>query len=339
LWLLIRTSNMAVKRLLTIAFVLLGLSSVYGQDPHFTQFYANPLYLNPAFAGVKQCPKVNVNYRNQYPSLGVYQTYSASYDQYVDRLNGGVGVLIMQDEAANGALSLTEASLIYSYHLTVTRDFSILFGAQGTFRQRALDWNSLTFPDQIDPFYGFVKPTNEIAPDNTTNSHLDLTFGMLGFTEHFYAGITASHVTEPNEAFLSNNSLPMKLSAQMGATIPLGRKRLYNSLDNLLIPHVVFQSQGGANQLTGGVSFNRGPMTGGMAYRQAIGAISTNPDALVFIVGIAPNDVPWTFGYSYDYTISPLKNTLGGAHEISMSYQFPCRSRRTRYSEIKCPKF
>ena len=224
---------MAVKRLLTIAFVVLGLSSVHGQDPHFTQFYANPLYLNPAFAGVKQCPKVNVNYRNQYPSLGVYQTYSASFDQYVDKLNGGVGVLIMQDEAANGALALTEASLVYSYHLTVTRDFSVLFGAQGTFRQRALDWNSLTFPDQIDPFYGFVKPTNEIAPDNTTNSHLDLTFGMLGFTENFYMGVTASHVTEPNEAFLSNNKLPMKLSAQMGATIPIGRKRLYNSLDNL----------------------------------------------------------------------------------------------------------
>lgn len=330
---------MAVKRLLTIAFVVLGLSSVYGQDPHFTQFYANPLYLNPAFAGVKQCPKVNVNYRNQYPSLGVYQTYSASFDQYVDKLNGGLGVLIMQDEAANGALALTEASLVYSYHLTVTRDFSVLFGAQGTFRQRALDWNSLTFPDQIDPFYGFVKPTNEIAPDNTTNSHLDLTFGMLGFTENFYMGVTASHVTEPNEAFLSNNKLPMKLSAQMGATIPIGRKRLYNSLDNLLIPHVVFQSQGGANQLTGGVSFNRGPLTGGMAYRQALGAISSNPDALVFILGVAPNDVPWTFGYSYDYTISPLKNTLGGAHEISMSYQFPCRTRATRYSEIKCPKF
>jgi hypothetical protein len=131
----------------------------------------------------------------------------------------------------------------------------------------------------------------------------------------------------------------MKLSAQMGATIPIGRKRLYNSLDNLLIPHVVFQSQGGANQITGGVSFNRGPLTGGMAYRQALGAISSNPDALVFILGVAPNDVPWTFGYSYDYTISPLKNTLGGAHEISMSYQFPCRTRAARYSEIKCPKF
>jgi len=226
---------MAIKRLFTIVFLFLGLSSIQGQDPHFTQFYANPLYLNPAFAGVKQCPKVNVNYRNQYPSLGVYQTYSSSYDQYVDALNGGVGVLIVRDEAANGALSLTEASLIYSYHLSVSREFSILFGAQGTFRQRALDWGSLTFPDQIDPFYGFVKPTNEIPPNNNINSHLDLTFGIVGFTENFYAGVTASHLTQPNEAFLTNNNLPLKISAQVGGTIPIGRKRLYNSLDNLLM--------------------------------------------------------------------------------------------------------
>ena len=122
---------------MVIFFFILGISSARGQDPHFSQFYANPLYLNPAFAGVKQCPKVNVNYRNQYPTLGVYQTYSVSFDQFVDALNGGVGVLIVQDEAANGALSLTEASLIYSYHLAVSRKFSILFGAQGTFRQRA----------------------------------------------------------------------------------------------------------------------------------------------------------------------------------------------------------
>ena len=28
-----------------------GPLSAWGQDPQFTQFYANPLYLNPAFAG------------------------------------------------------------------------------------------------------------------------------------------------------------------------------------------------------------------------------------------------------------------------------------------------
>ena len=60
----------------------------FAQDAHFSQYYANPIYLNPAFAGSK-VSDVHTNYRNQYPELGVYQTYSASYDQYVDKLNGG----------------------------------------------------------------------------------------------------------------------------------------------------------------------------------------------------------------------------------------------------------
>ena len=51
------------------------------QEPTFTQFYANPLYLNPAFAGSNKCPRVNLNYRNEWPNLsGNYVTYSASYD-------------------------------------------------------------------------------------------------------------------------------------------------------------------------------------------------------------------------------------------------------------------
>jgi type IX secretion system PorP/SprF family membrane protein len=271
--------------------------------------------------------------------LGVYQTFSASYDQYVDGLNGGIGFMIMQDEAANGDLSLTEASGIYSYHLQVNRDFMVLFGAQATFRQRSLNWNNLTFPDMIDPFFGFVKPTNEIRPDETTVQQIDLSFGMLGFTENFYVGASAHHVTQPNEAFLSTSTLPIKVTAQAGATIPIGRKRLYNDLDNLLIPNIVYQTQGGAHHMTAGVSFNRGPLTGGLGYRQALGVVSTNPDALIAIIGIAPNDVPWKFGYSYDYTISPLGNVMGGAHEVSLAYQFPCRSRRARSSEVKCPKF
>ena len=32
-------------------------SDVMAQDPQFSQFYANPLYLNPAFAGTARCPR------------------------------------------------------------------------------------------------------------------------------------------------------------------------------------------------------------------------------------------------------------------------------------------
>ncbi|MDZ7848575.1 MAG: type IX secretion system membrane protein PorP/SprF [Owenweeksia sp.] len=73
-----------------------------------------------------------------------------------DALNGGLGVLVMRDAAGDGALTATEASAIYSYHLQVSREFTLQAGFQATFRQRGIDWAGLNFPDEIDPFYGFV---------------------------------------------------------------------------------------------------------------------------------------------------------------------------------------
>src|SRR5690606_23124412 len=56
-----------------------------GQDMHFSQFYANPLDLNPAMTGVMDCNiRFNLNYRNQWASVlksNAFQTISASYDQ------------------------------------------------------------------------------------------------------------------------------------------------------------------------------------------------------------------------------------------------------------------
>jgi type IX secretion system PorP/SprF family membrane protein len=309
------------------------------QDPHFSQYYANPLYLNPAFAGVDKSPTVHLNYRNQYPQLGVYNTFSASFDGYVEGINGGLGVMAMRDEAAQGNLSLTEVSALYSYHLTVNRKFTLLSGFQATFRQRQLDWYNLTFPDMIDQFYGFVKPTNEIPPENTTNQHLDLSFGMIGYTEKFYIGAAAHHLTQPNEAFLSNNKLPLKFTAHAGLTLQLGRRRLYNSTDNLLIIHAVYQNQGPFSQLTSGLSFNRGPITGGLALRTSLGTEANNPDAVIIILGLAPEKSPYTIGYSYDYTISAFTNVTGGAHEITFSYKFPCIKKKKGIKPMKCPKF
>ena len=85
---------------LVILFALISLSeTVLAQDPTFTQFYANPLYLNPAFAGSHGCPRFALNYRNEWPNLsGNYVTYSASYDQYFKNISGGFGVLALHDQ-------------------------------------------------------------------------------------------------------------------------------------------------------------------------------------------------------------------------------------------------
>ena len=69
-------------------------SKTHAQDAAFSQFFANPIYLNPAMAGSNICPRLSLNYRNQWPGIGkTYVTYSATYDQYVEQLGGGPTVV------------------------------------------------------------------------------------------------------------------------------------------------------------------------------------------------------------------------------------------------------
>ena len=89
LFLLTEISRYMTKNLFLILFAaVLAVASLQAnaQDPAFSQFYANPLYLNPAFAGSDICPRMSLNFRDQWPGIGkTYVTYSASYDQYVDK--------------------------------------------------------------------------------------------------------------------------------------------------------------------------------------------------------------------------------------------------------------
>ena len=43
--------------------------TLQAQDPQFSQYYAAPLYLNPAFTGSEMLPRIGANYRNQWPGI------------------------------------------------------------------------------------------------------------------------------------------------------------------------------------------------------------------------------------------------------------------------------
>ena len=68
-----------------IALMMLGLQ-IRGQDLHFSQFYNNPLNLNPGLTGVFQADqRFAGSYRNQWRAVPVsYTTFSATYDQQMD---------------------------------------------------------------------------------------------------------------------------------------------------------------------------------------------------------------------------------------------------------------
>jgi type IX secretion system PorP/SprF family membrane protein len=236
------------------------------QDPAFTQFYANPLYLNPAFAGSVRCPRFALAYRNQWPNIqGTYSTYSASYDQHVDALSGGIGIMAWADDAGKGTLKTQSYSGIYSYQLNVSRTFSIKAGFQATYQTKKLDWTKLNFGDQIDDRNGFIYKTLEQNPDNKSGI-FDVSAGFLGFTKRYFFGFAAHHITQPNESVLGSNGnspLPRKFTGHAGAMIPLGN--IQN--EAFISPNILFMKQNNFQQLNLGLYFQKGPFLGGIWYR------------------------------------------------------------------------
>lgn len=313
---------------LTMSVVLtLGASA---QDPQFTQFYANPLYLNPAFAGTARCPRVVMNYRNQWPALsGTFVTTSVSYDQHVDGLQGGLGLLVTHDQAGKGTLNTTRVSGIYSYQQALTNKFSIKVGFEATYFQKSLDWSKLTFGDQIDPRRGFIYNTQDV-PRGGNVGNADFSAGILGYTDIFFVGFAAHHLTEPNESLIVGNSdLPMKFTAHGGAAIPIGMQGKYGEPRTRISPNVLYQQQASFRQLNLGLYIDHGPITAGVWYR--------TQDAFIALIGFHTDK--FKFGYSYDLTTSKLTTQTAGSHEISLQMQFNCKAKKRKFRVVACPTF
>jgi len=305
------------------------------QDPAFSQFYANPLYLNPAFAGASPggCPRANLNYRDQWPGIGrTYVTTSASWDQHVNQVGGGIGVVVAQDRSGSGNLNTSHAALLYSYNLQVNNKFAIKAGFEAAYRMIELDWEDLTFGDMIHPQYGFIYPTNEDIVNNPTmKSFPDFSTGILGYTENFFAGFAAHHLTQPNQGFISESELPTKLTAHIGGNFPISK---YKNSVTTVSPNFLYQKQKDFQQFNYGIYVNRGPIVGGLWARNSL----ENFDSFILMLGIIQD--AFKFGYSYDITVSKLKNsnTLG-AHELSFTLFMPCRARSKSFNTISCPQF
>jgi type IX secretion system PorP/SprF family membrane protein len=319
-----------LKRIVTMVVLLSATLSSRAQDPTFTQFYANPLYLNPAFAGSHGCPRFALNYRNEWPSLsGNYVTYSASYDQYFKNISGGFGVLATHDQQGQGTINTSMLGIVYSYHLKVTRKFSMMFGARAAWYQKFLDWDKLTFGDMIDPRRGFIYSTGDV-PRGGSRGFFDASAGVVGYSKSFFFGFAAHHLNTPNESMIIGDSpLPMRFTGHMGADIPLGKKSKYSNGTNIM-PNVIYQYQNGFQELSIGTYVKYGAFNVGVWYR--------NRDAFIMTIGV--NTGKFKLGYSYDVTVSKLNNGVsGGSHELSLGLNLSCKTKPISFKTISCPSF
>jgi type IX secretion system PorP/SprF family membrane protein len=314
------------------------LESSYGQDPTFSQFYANKLYLAPSFAGATEEYRFGLNYRNQWPAVpGVFHTYSISFDKAMPSFNSGIGVLATYDVAGSGNLSTTNIGLLYSYDFSINKEWHIRPGVNFKFYYLGLDLYKLIFNSQITG----SGTTPSITPPPFDNvADVDFATSVLVYNDRIWGGFTLDHLLKPKTSFYGDDAtIPVKFNLFGGVQV-LKKTRLRQKMQEVLSLAMNFQKQGKFYQSDLGIYYYKDPLIFGLWYRGIPFATSQAGDAIIGLIGIKTNSLQ--IGYSYDFTISNLISSTSGAHEISLVFEFNNLSlgaQRKRIRAIPCPEF
>lgn len=330
--------------------------AVTAQDPQFSQFYAAPLYLNPALAGSTGQARAGLNYRNQWPSMGAnFTTTSAYFDYFIEDKNSGVGVLLTQDKSSLANLQSLSLSAQYSYELKITDQLGFRPGFQAAVYNRNVNFSSLTFASQYDPSTGKFSnglPGDPSAANGNNKTFLDLSAGGVLFTRVAWLGFAANHLNRPNQSIVGDqrSPLPIKYSVHGGFKFYMksGVSKTYaRPMERSVAPAVQYRHQGQFDQMDVGLYFTFEPIVIGSWYRgipfKNVNGYLNN-ESIVLLIGfvkLGAKDA-LNIGYSYDYTISKLGPGSGGAHELSLVYTWPMRNPRKPPKDkliIPCPDF
>jgi type IX secretion system PorP/SprF family membrane protein len=322
-------------------------STVYkiacAQDPQFSQFYANPMYLNPAFTGNTAQLRMASTYRNQWPSIPKgYVSYTAAIDYNLEKAKSGIGFLATHDKAGNEGLKFTNLALLYSTHVRLNRLTFLKGGVKFSYTNRGVNQSELLFSDQI------IRDGAPFSIEEVGNSvnNFDFSAGLvLANTEKYWLGVSIDHINQPRYSFLNTNSfLDIKTSVHGGYVFELNKEDKVEK-PTYIKAIVHYKSQGKWDQLDIGAYYEKNPIFYGMWYRgipffKKFENEFPNNEALVLLFGVQANDL--RIAYSYDATISKLARYSGGAHEVSIVYEIATiikKRKNKRYFLAPCPKF
>lgn len=331
------------KLLFTYLFILIYISTK-AQDPHFSQFYANSLYLSPSFAGSTQGTRLITVIRDQWPGIpGSFFTTTLSLDHFIPTLNSGVGILLMKDVAGQGRLGSMQEGIQYTYQFRVFKNYQARPAIHFYHSNRTIDFNRLTFNDQLT-LSGVAGGSVEIPPLRQVG-YVDFASSIMIYSQKNWFGFTLDHLLEPNQSLIEGYSqIPMKYVFFAGYKFYLkGKTSTYN--EESINAWMYYRSQGKFDQIDLGAYWIRTPLILGFWFR-GIPIIKRyapgyqNNDAVIVQIGYMWKDIK--IGYSYDITISRLIANTYGSHEFSLIYEFNQNQRmkkKTKKVIIPCPKY
>jgi type IX secretion system PorP/SprF family membrane protein len=309
--------------------LLLGLSlslqpAIAQIDPHFSQYYANPLWLNPALTGVTDGDyRINVNAKQQWGTLNNgYFTAGASFDAAPTK-NLSFGAIVLNQLAGEISYNQLNALLSAGYRIRFgsSGEQIINFGLQAGIINKSFDASKVTLGSQYNPGAGYdpgmgfnedIVSSNFLAPD--VNAGVMFFDAEDGKNVNVFLGASASHLTRPKDKFLGMNTrMPIRFTGHGGARI-----KLNPLLD--ITPNFIYLRQGDAKETVAG------------AYAQLM--LNTESDLLfggnyrfedsaIAFVGVHLKRM--VIGVSYDFNTSNLNRATASRGGLELSVSFTSR--------------
>jgi type IX secretion system PorP/SprF family membrane protein len=315
-----------LKKILTLlACSLLLVPCVFGQDLHFSQFFNSPLTTNPANTGFIPDGdyRLGINYRDQWSSVMAvpYKTMSAFADVQLmkDRFeNGwlGAGAVILRDVAGSGNLTSTKMYGSIAYHQLLGYSSLLSLGFNIGYANKQINVANLKFPDQFDGKFFDNKLPTSVALSRNNIGYFDLQAGMNYAyfpTPNIYVntGFSVHHINRPHESFFESDAVGVDNRVPM---------RYIGFLNGSLNPNIYYTRQANASELVGGLNAHYN-LSGDGEYLLIAGAYYRHKEAIIPMIGLGYKD--YTFSFTYDATISSLKNynASRGAFEFSLIKQ------------------
>lgn len=317
-----------------VALLCLCSINISAQDIHFTQFFTNPLVLNPAQTGnYNGNYRVGFNFKAQWPWAinGVTYNYHTE-SPYADISFGekaikvgwmGLGFNFVNDQAGDGMLTYRRFSLSYAYHQAFDKEHRYILsaGLQVSYVIRSVDFTKFYFNNQWVEDDGFNTSINSHEPWETQNfSLVDLGAG-LNFSGQIHeqvrikAGFTMLHINRPKHSFYNGSErLGFRYQANAGVE--------YKITDRVLLQADAYYGyEKKASEITLGALVGYGLYSGrnkrvnNMFY---LGAYYRVKDALAPMAGYSFKQTRLLL--SYDVTLSKLIRPAkaNGGPEISL---------------------
>lgn len=326
----------------------------FSQDIHFTQFFTNPLIINPGQTGYFDGNyRIGFNFKSQWPwaiNSSVFNYHTET--PYVDFSFGerkikvgwmGIGFNFLNDEAGDGRLTSRRFTLSYAYHQAFDKDHRYILsaGIGLSYEIRSIDFSKFYFNNQWveDEGFNVALPTNE-SYQKESFSMIDLSAGLnFGAQVHDQVklnfGFAMLHINRPKHSFYnSTERIGFRYQANGGVEYHISERILLNV-------NAYYTYEKKANEIT------LGSMVGYGFYERAhshiehtiyIGAYYRIKDALSPIIGYQFKKTRLLI--NYDVTLSKLVKPAkaNGGLEVSLVH-VGSWYKQFNGKKLYCPRF